>query len=177
MKGKHRALNSQALGIFLTCIETGCRPSEICNIEAGRIHLDHEVPHIVVDFDESREIKTESSMRRIPLVGIAHEVMKRAKGVFPNYKDKENSFSATMLKHLRRRGLLPSERHVVYSLRHSFEDRLKSAHVDEEMRRLLMGHSISRPEYGEGGDLSLRLELLKRIQLPYDRKLLSLFGD
>ncbi|MBG6202700.1 integrase [Labrenzia sp. EL_13] len=177
VKGKHRALNSQALGIFLTCIETGCRPSEICNIEPGRIHLDHEIPHIVVDFDESREIKTESSTRRIPLVGIALEAMKHARQGFPKYRDKENSFSAAMLKHLRRRELLPSERHIVYSIRHSFEDRLKAAHVDPEMRRLLMGHSIDRPEYGEGGDLSFRLELLKRIELPFDRRLLSLLGE
>ena len=176
VRGEFRALNSQALIIFLTCIETGCRPSELCNIDPSRIHLDHEIAHIQVDFDENREIKTDSSMRRIPLVGVALEAMKRAPNGFAKYRDKENSFSATMLKHLRRRDLLPSDRHLVYSVRHSFEDRLKAAHVDDEMRRLLMGHSINRPEYGEGGDLKLRLELLKRIELPFDRSLLALMS-
>lgn len=175
VKGRFRALNPQALKIFLTCIETGCRPSEICNIEPGRIQIDHAIPHIVVDFDDNREIKTESSMRRIPLVGVAFEAMKSAPEGFPKYRDKENGFSAAMLKHLRRRELLPSDKHVVYSVRHSFEDRMKAANIDPEMRRLFMGHSIDRPEYGEGGDLALRLELLKRIALPFDRGLLDLF--
>jgi len=177
LKGKFRALNPQALIIFLSCIETGCRPSELCNIGPARIVLDHDIPHIVVDYDAGREIKTESSVRRMPLVGVALEAMKRAPSGFPKYRDKENVFSATMLKHLRRRELLPSDKHLVYSLRHSFEDRLKAAHVDAEMRKLLMGHSINRPEYGEGGDLALRLELLKRIELPYDPGLLDLLGD
>ncbi|QFT31776.1 hypothetical protein FIV00_14890 [Labrenzia sp. THAF82] len=175
-KGKFRALNPQALIIFLTCIETGCRPSELCNIDPARIFLKDAIPHIVVDFDVSREIKTESSVRRIPLVGIALKAMECAPQGFPKYRDKENVFSATMMKHLRRRSLLPSDKHIVYSVRHSFEDRLKSAHVDPEMRRLLMGHSINRPEYGEGGDLALRLELLKRIELPYDSNLLDLIS-
>jgi len=173
---KQRRLNPSALGIFLACIETGCRPSELCNILPERVCIKANIPHILIDFDADREIKTDSSVRRIPLVGIAFEVMRRFPNGFPRYRDKENGFSATMMKHLRRRGLLPSDRHVVYSLRHSFEDRLKSAHVDDEMRRLLMGHSIGRPEYGEGGDLTLRLELLKRIELPYDPGLLDLLG-
>ena len=169
VKGEHRALNRDAMLIFLTMIETGCRPSELCNITEQRIHLDHAVPHIEVDFDEKREIKTEASIRKIPLVGVALEAMKRAPQGFPRYRDKETNFSATIMKHLRRRGLLPTPHHVAYSIRHSFEDRLKEGGVDYEMRCLLMGHSIARPDYGEGGSLAYRRELLERIVLPFDR--------
>jgi integrase len=167
-------LNNQALKIWLTVIETGCRPSEVCNLVPNRIHLEHDIPHIEVNFDPDREIKTESSTRKIPLVGIAFEAVKRSPDGFPRYKDKEDTFSAVIMKHLRSRNLLPSASHIAYSARHSFEDRMKKAHIDSEMRRLLMGHSIDREEYGEGGDLELRLELLKRIELPFDERLLDL---
>ncbi|WP_422022901.1 site-specific integrase [Roseibium sp.] len=174
VKGKFRGLNPDTLKIFLTVIETGCRPSEICNLAHHRIHLDHPVPHIEVDFDDSREIKTEASTRKIPLVGIALEAMTRAPAGFPRYRDKENSFSATMMRHLRKRGLLPSDHHVVYSLRHSFEDRLKEGGVDYEMRCRLLGHAINRPDYGEGGSLEYRRDLLKKIALPFDAEILEL---
>lgn len=168
-----RRFNREAASIFLAVIETGARPSEICNLVAERIQLNHAIPHIVVDFDEARQIKTESSTRAIPLVGIALEVMKRNPGGFERYRDKETNFSNAMLKHLRRRSLLPSDGHVVYSARHAFEDRLKEAEVGDEMRRLLMGHAIERPEYGEGGSLEYRLKLLRRIELPFDPALLD----
>lgn len=168
-----RAIRRDAAAIFLIVLETGCRPSEICNILPARIRLDAEIPHIAVDFDEARQIKTESSVRVIPLVGIALEAMKRFPQGFEHYRDKETAFSNMMMKHLRRRALLPSEDHRVYSARHAFEDRLKEAGVGDEMRRLLMGHTINRPEYGSGGTLDYRLKLLKRIELPYDPALLD----
>lgn len=172
-----RKLNRQAAAIFLVVLETGCRPSEICNLTPERIRLDDDVPHLVVDFDPQREIKTESSIRLVPLVGVALAVMKRFPKGFDRYLDKETNFSVVMMKHLRRRGLLPSERHVVYSARHAFEDRLKEAGVGDEMRRSLMGHSIDRPEYGSGGSLEFRQEQLKKIELPWDPALLAYFDD
>lgn len=168
-----RAFNRDAASIFLTVIETGARPSEICNLVRDRIRIDHDIPHILVDFDEARQIKTDSSTRAIPLVGVALEVMKRNRDGFERYRDKETNFSNTMLKHLRRRGLMPTDRHIVYSARHAFEDRLKEAEVGDEMRRLLMGHSIDRPEYGAGGSLEYRLKQLQKIELSFDRRLLD----
>lgn len=171
---RSRGLNVEALKIFLACIETGCRPSELCNIVAERIHLDHEIPHIEVDYDDDREIKTDASTRKIPLVGIALEAMKRSPDGFPRYYDKEDNFSQVILKHLRGHGLMPTRKHVAYSVRHTFEDRMKEAHIGDEMRRLLFGHSVDREAYGEGGSLAHRQELLKRIELPYDPRLLDL---
>lgn len=171
--GHPRAFLRDAAAIFLTVIETGCRPSEICNLTPERIMLDADVPHLVIGFDAHRQIKTESSARVVPLVGIALEAMKRNPKGFARYRDRETTFSNTMMKHLRARGLLPSDKHVVYSARHAFEDRMKEAGVDVEMRKLLMGHSIDRPEYGIGGSLDLRLTLLERIVLPFDPALLD----
>jgi len=153
--GALAGLNDEARGIVCALVETGCRPSEIINLTANQIMLDDPIPHIKVetryDVDDPREIKTRSSIREVPLVGISLEAMKKFPKGFPRYKDKENTFSAAANKYLLENGLRPTKRHVVYSLRHSFERRAKDAKLDTEMRMMLMGHLIDRPNYGEGG--------------------------
>ena len=69
--------------------------------------------------------------------------------------------------------VLPGERpstdhHVIYSFRHSFEDRMKEGDVDAELRKMLMGHTVDRPDYGEEGSLAWRRNSLPRIALPFD---------
>jgi len=122
-------LNAEALAIFLVLIETGARPSEICNLIPEHIHLRANVPYISVDFQEERVIKTESSVRDIPLMGVALAVMRKFSSGFPRYRDKEDTLSATLMKHLRAKKLLPSSAHRVYSTRHSFEKRMLEAGV------------------------------------------------
>jgi len=181
-----QGLNMEALKIFLTVLGTGCRPSEICNIRPSRIHLTDrlpqiqgekvigEIPYLEIEFEEDREIKTETSIRNIPLVGIAFEAMKRAPQGFPRYKDKEDNFSQIMRKHMTNRGLFPTPDHKVYSARHSFEDRMKKMSIDAEMRQLLMGHSTDREEYGVGGDMELRFLIMSKLDRWYDPNLLAL---
>lgn len=75
------------------------------------------------------------------------------------------------MKHFRKHKLLPTPAHTIYSIRHAFEDRMKDALVDEEVRKLLMGHAIDRPRYGSGGSLELRREALARITLLFDKSI------
>jgi integrase len=170
--GAFASLNDEARGIILAIMETGARPSEICNLDRNTIMLDAEVPHISVeprsDPDDPREIKTDSSVRLIPLVGVALAVFTAHPDGFPSYRNREATLSATLNKHLRANGLLPTPAHKVYSLRHSFEDRMKDGDFDTELRMMLMGHAIDRPSYGVGGGLAWRHEALKRIALPFD---------
>ncbi|MBZ9725889.1 integrase [Mesorhizobium sp. CO1-1-11] len=170
--GALATLNDEARGIVLAFAETGARPSELANLHAGVIHLDHEVPHISIeprdDPDDPREIKTASSVRKVPLIGVALEVFKKHPKGFPRYKDREASLSALLNKHFETHGLFPTDKHTVYSLRHSFEDRMKNARLDEELRRMLMGHTIDRPKYGEGGEMKMWQEELMKIVLPFD---------
>ncbi|WP_320235805.1 DUF6538 domain-containing protein [Mesorhizobium montanum] len=165
-------LNDEARGIALAFVETGCRPSELANLHEGVIHLDHEVPHISVepreDPKDPREIKTGSSVRKVPLVGVALAVFKKHPKGFPQYKDRESQLSAAVNKHFKKHNLFPTESHTFYSLRHSFEDRMKNARLDEELRRMLMGHMIDRPKYGEGGEMKMWQEELMKIALPFD---------
>ncbi|NKB79072.1 integrase [Ochrobactrum daejeonense] len=127
--GALAGLNDQARHILLICANTGARPSEICNLMPERIMLSSDVPHIKIEPDEDpespREIKTESSIRIVPLVGMALEAMKQSPSGFARYRDKGNSLSATLNKYLSENKLLETDKHSVYSLRHSFEDRRK----------------------------------------------------
>lgn len=166
-------LNVEARRIVLTLIETGARPSEICNLRPHQIVLDHEIPHLSIEplrgaGIDAREIKTTSSVRKIPLIGVSLAAMKASPNGFPRYHDKETSLSAVLMKHFRTKKLLPTAGHSIYSIRHSFEDRMKEAGLDTELRKLLMGHSNERPKYGEGGQLRWRRDELLKIELAFD---------
>jgi integrase len=170
--GALAAMTDQARAIILTMIETGARPSEICNLTEPFIKLDASVPHIVIeprlDPDDPREIKTTTSIRAVPLIGMALAAMEKFPKGFPRYKDKEASMSGALNKFFRENKLFPTSDHKIYSFRHTFEDRLKEAGVDDELRRLLMGHAIDRPKYGSGGSLEWRRTELRKIELGFD---------
>ena len=142
------SLNAEARDVLLVMINTGCRPSEITGLRPQDIRLGGPVPHIVISA-EGRKLKTDTSERTLPLVGVSLEAMQRRKDGFPTYAESP-SWSATVNKFLKAHGLQQTKRHTAYSLRHSFEDRQLKAGVDERVRRDLMGHSLGRQRYGDG---------------------------
>ena len=158
-------LNGEARAILIGMINTGYRPSEAAGLTADRIRLDHEVPHLVIAPDDTRQIKNRTSRREVPLTGVSLEVFRAFPAGFPRYREKPASLSATVNSFLRENRLMESDRHVMYSLRHSFEDRMLRGRIDERIRRELMGHSLGRQKYGEGGGLAFKAEELDRIAL------------
>lgn len=162
-KGAMRSLNGEARAILLGMINTGCRPSELSGLTPDRIHIDCDIPFIQIR-PGVRKLKTRQSSRDIPLLGASLDALKPfAKTGFPTYSDNPG-WSACVAQYLDRNGLLETPRHSAYSLRHSFETRMRSADVPYDLRTLLMGHSSDRPEYGEWS-LSKKLEQLKKIAL------------
>ena len=157
-------LNDEARDVIYIVMETGARPSEIVNLSRSRIILDAEIPHIQIAA-EGRLLKTELSERTIPLVGMALEAMRGHPAGFERYRDKGSNLSATLMKHFKRRELLPSPQHSIYSLRHAFKDRLKAVECPEEMIDELMGHSNGKPRYGDGYGLKLKARYLASIAL------------
>lgn len=169
----HAGLNDEARGILFALVETGCRPSEICNLRPGDIYLSAAVPYIAIRYQEDRVIKTGSSVRDIPLIGLSLATMKKFPEGFPRYRNKETSLSATLMKHMRTQKLFPTPAHKVYSFRHSFEKRMLEAGLDFEFRQRMMGHSVDRPEYGDGGSMEWRRDQLLKIALPFGKGLLG----
>ena len=69
-----------------------------------------------------------------------------------------------MAAYFRENDLKPTPAHSLYSLRHTFKDRLRDAGAPEEVIDELMGHKKSGPKYGRGHMLENKYEWLKRIE-------------
>lgn len=155
-------LNAEARAVIYAMVNTGARPSEIVGLLPHHIKLDAKVPNIEIKA-EGKKTKNRQSRRVIPLVGISLEAFKQFPEGFPSYRFKDR-ISDTVNKFLRENGLLETEEHTLYGLRHSFEDRLLRAGVDERIRRDLMGHSLGgRQRYGQGATLEHARKLLKAV--------------
>ncbi len=163
-EGQLAELNDEARDVVYVVMETGARPSEIINLSKARIVLDAPIPYIRIKA-EGRLLKTDHSERDVPLVGMALDAMRRHPDGFPRYFDKGSNLSATLMKHFKKHDLLPSEKHSIYSFRHSFKDRLKAVEAPEELIDEMMGHSIDKPKYGDGYGLKLKLKYLHAIAL------------
>ena len=145
-------------------INTGYRPSEGAVLSRNTIRLDCDVPHISIE-PEGRQLKTQHARRKIPLVGVSLEAFLESPEGFPRYQNGSASLSATVNKYLRSRGLLETPEHSFYSLRHSFEDRMLEAGIDERVRRDLFGHTLNRERYGKGASLEHAARLLAAIAI------------
>lgn len=158
-------LNEDARFVLYVMIETGLRPSEIVNLRENTIILNAAIPHVRILAD-GRRLKTEDSEREIPLVGVALKALTLRPRGFPKYRDNATTLSATVNKFMSENGLRPTKDHSVYSLRHSFRDRLVAVETPDSLIDSLMGHKTYKPKYGKGPSLELKLKFLERITLP-----------
>lgn len=155
-------LNAEARAVLHAMVNTGARPSEIVGLLPHHINLDANVPHIIIT-NEGKRTKTSTSKRTIPLVGVSLEAMRQFPKGFPTYRFKD-AVSDTINKFLRENDLKETPGHTLYGLRHSFEDRMLSAKVDERIRRDLMGHGLGgRQRYGNGASLEDAATILAEI--------------
>ena len=168
--GVLNGLNLDARLIVYTMVETGLRLGEACNLRGHGIDvfIDAKIPYVEIEERDDREQKTAYSIRRVPLVGVSLWALRQAKHGFKRYFDKGDSASAVINKFLRENGLRPSPKHSVYSLRHSFQDRLLAAGAPDRLQTDLMGHEFDREVYGEGASMEQKLELLTRIKFQWD---------
>lgn len=156
-------LNVEARTVLLGMINTGYRPSEAAELRPEHIRLDAEVPHISIE-PVGRTLKSDASKRVIPLAGVSLEAFKASPGGFPRYRDSA-ALSATVNKFLRENGLAETPEHTMYCLRHSFEDRMLAANVDDRIRRDIFGHTLDRERYGSGATLEHKLRVIQSIAL------------
>lgn len=166
-------LNQDARALLYVLIETGCRTSEVANLTERDIILDTDAPYIKIRPSLRREIKTASSIRDIPLVGVALEAMRQYPTGFHRFRDRTEPLSRYLNAGLRDYDLLPTDHHVIYSFRHTFEKRMLEAGLDFEVRCRLMGHATGRPHYGDGGSIAFRRDQLMKIAFPYSRELFA----
>lgn len=135
---------------------TGCRLAEVSGLLIEDVVLEHEVPHLVIRPNPVRSLKTRSSIRKVPLVGVAFEAAGEAVSVSLSNGDGSALFSAyakprgadgasqALMKHLRT--VTTNPRHTNHSLRHSMKDWLREAGVPPLEQNLILGHTLG----GEG---------------------------
>lgn len=156
-------LDPEARAILLGTINTGYRPSEAACAMPDQFRLHDEVPHLIIRPRDDRQIKNRNSKRLLPLVGVSLEALQVFPHGFPRYRDDNSTLSSNVNKYLRANGLIESDRHVMYSLHHSFMDRLLRGKIDDRIRSDLMGHSQKRQKHGQGGGLAFQAAALQRI--------------
>lgn len=161
--GALAGLNTQARVIVLAMVNTGCRPSEIACMTRAQILLDAPVPHVSVE-PVGRTLKSQYAKRKIPLVGVSLDAMKECPDGFPRYADKPG-LANLVNKYLAANGLKEGPGTTLYSIRHSFQDRMIAAGIDDRTRRDLFGHALTEERYGHGASLEQKREMLMRLAL------------
>ncbi|MET4030119.1 MULTISPECIES: hypothetical protein [unclassified Bradyrhizobium] len=157
-------LEPMCYDIMLVVIGTGARPSEVVALQPKHIHLQSNIPHVEITND-GREVKTANAKRKIPLVGIALEAMRRNPEGFARYNDRAAAACAKINAWLRQFQPEPEDGDVyktVYCFRHSFANRLYEVHATDKMRISLMGHEGKGPKYGEM-PLTAKADIMNKI--------------
>jgi len=158
-------LNTDARLITIGMINTGYSPSEGAGLLVEEIVLTANVPHIIIQANSIRYLKTAQSQRCIPFTGISLEAFREARNSFPAYAKNSAILYATVNKFFAERGLRETPDHALYNLRHAMEDRTLRAEIDVGVRMHILGHRIKRERYGEGGGLAHVHGLLDKIAL------------
>jgi len=155
-------MNFEARMLLYAMSDTGARESELIGLRREDIFLDGNIPHIWIRPYKDHELKTPQSERQIPLVGASLFAFSQIPHGFQHYTNPDTA-SSTVNKFLRENDLKPTSKHSLYSLRHTFKDRLRDAEAPEEIIDELMGHKKKGPKYGRGHLLEKKYKWLQQI--------------
>lgn len=159
-------LSESGVALIHLMSETGARPAELIGIDESEIFLDHKIPYIHIKPNNHRALKTKNSEREIPLIG--YSLAAANDGAFEKvkkYRTMPDNLTSLIGVYFKRNKILPSKQTSLYSLRHSFSDRLIEAEVPEKMQKYLMGHDLGSVSYGFGPELAKRKKWLLKCAL------------
>ncbi len=151
---------------------TGCRLAEITGLRVQDVRLDHEIPHVAIEWHERRRVKTMSSRRLVPLLGDALDAAREAMlmtsdgdALFPAYcrERGSDSASAALGKHVR--ACVKNPKLVTYSLRHRMADLLDLAGVSEMDRKLVLGHTKGEESEKYGSEQARLLRARRALEM------------
>ena len=169
-------MNDDLRWVIALVSDTGMRLAEVCGLERNDVVLDAPIPHITLQPNSARRLKTDSSERRIPLVGAslwaatqAFELLSGSdqKYLFPRYtkggKCNANSASAALNKWMKQ---YVEDGCVIHSFRHSMRDRLREVECPSDIVDQIGGWSCSSvgQNYGTGYKLPVLHKWLQMIQ-------------
>ena len=153
--------------------DSGMRLGEAAGLLKTDLVLEHSIPHVYIQAHPHRRLKTNSSTRLVPLVGLSLWAAKRilssnntSKHCFPRYSNDtrvlaetaSGNFSIWLKTNI-------SSDATVHGLRHGFRDRLRDQKVPTEAIDQMGGWSRRSvgAGYGDGYSLEVLNEFMKRI--------------
>ena len=164
---------------FLLGIFSGMRTNEMCQILLSQVKKEKGIWFMFVEDSEDTKVKTESSIRKIPVhpqlieLGFVEYVanLKRRKKpvrIFWELTEERDGYASKVSRHFNER-LLPAvgvwKKHtkVLYCTRHTFINKLYSEKVDENVIKTLVGHEKEFTMKHYGGDPFTPERLLEEI--------------
>ena len=172
IKAECLSLDDDIRWLVAIIFDSGMRLSEAAGLMLDDLKLEEDIPYIDLKPHPHRRLKTASSKRKIPLVGMSLWAAKRLKQhstglyCFPRYTNCErcnsNSASAAINKWIKTVG---GSNDVIHGLRHSFRDRLRAVEAPTDMIDQLGGWALKSvgQGYGDGYDLELLISCLTKI--------------
>lgn len=169
---KCRLLDDDMRWLIALLSDSGMRLAEAAGLLRSDIMIDRDIPHIHLVPHPWRQLKTDNSKRKIPLVGQSLWACQRilenndSPYAFPRYVNGKrcnaNSASAALNKWMK--PYVP-EGCVVHSFRHSFRDRLRALEAPMEVTDILGGWSNKTIDqaYGKGYELPILAKWMCRI--------------
>jgi len=165
------ALDDEPRWLIALISDTGMRLSEACGLQACDIYLDGDAPYIDLVEHPWRRLKTSSSSRQVPLVGVslwaAHRILETSSTfAFSKYcseaKCNANLASAALNKWLKPR--VP-DGCVIHSFRHSLRDRLRAIECPADIIDAIGGWTTEGVghQYGQGHSLNVTYGWMKRL--------------
>lgn len=171
----------------LIMLFSGARPAEIAQLGIDDVREDrgHWIMHITTEGDGEKSVKTEGSMRVVPVhpelvkLGLLkyHAALKRQgeKRLFPLAERNERgqmiaTFSRDFPRYLTKIGLKEGRGLSLYSFRHGAADALRRASFLDEQFGFILGHTSGTMTQRYGtlpqGMLEQRVELINSISYP-----------
>jgi len=172
IKAECLSLDDDIRWLVAIIFDSGMRLSEAAGLMIDDLKLAEDIPYIDLKPHPHRRLKTASSERKIPLVGLSLWAAKRLKQhstglyCFPRYTNSErcnsNSASAAINKWIKTVG---GSNDVIHGLRHSFRDRLRAVEAPTDMIDQLGGWALKSvgQSYGDGYYLELLVKHLNKL--------------
>jgi integrase len=163
--------DDQVVNLIGLIAGTGMRVNEAIGLEVTDLVIDSDTPHIRLQPNSARKLKTMQSERLIPLIGISLSSARKAliaaerdgvQWLFPKYihsahgTAKNGGASATLNKRLKN-NVMCVESETMHSFRHGMNKLFKDAGVTEEVREQSLGWSESNKPMARhyGGAVSI----------------------
>ena len=164
--------------IFLLGIFSGMRTNEMCQLRLSDLKRVDKIWFMFVEDSEETRVKTESSIRKVPLhpqlidmgfIDYVGNLRKKKKSrVFWELNQDRDGFASHVSRHYNQRflptvGVWKKHTKVLYCTRHTFINKLYSEKVDENVIKNLVGHEKEFTMKHYGGEPFTPERLLEEI--------------